>query len=69
MPQADLVKALEDELFHLREVLGENTFPKSALDYLNDWAAQEKGWLRKFYRQDGETNSSRHRSITKNNTS
>jgi hypothetical protein len=69
MPQADLMEALEDELFHLREVLGENTFPKSALDYLNDWAAPEKGWLRKFYRQDGETNSSRHRSITKNNTS
>lgn len=54
MPQADLVEALEDELFHLREVLGENTFPKSALDYLNDWAAPEKGWLRKFYRQDSD---------------
>ena len=54
MPQADLVEALEDELFHLREILGENTFPKSALDYLNDWAAPEKGWLRKFYRQDSD---------------
>ena len=54
MPQADLVEALEDELFHLREVLGENTFPKSALDYLNHWAAPEKGWLRKFYRQDSD---------------
>ena len=54
MPQADLVEALEDELFHIREVLSENTFPKSALDYLNDWAAPEKGWLRKFYRQDSD---------------
>ena len=34
MPQADLLEALEDELFHLREMLGDNKFPKSALRYL-----------------------------------
>jgi len=50
MAQADLVEALEDELFGLRERLGSAAFPKSALDYLNDWAANDKGWLRKFYR-------------------
>ena len=33
----------------LRQRLGEEAFPKSALDYLNDWAAPDKGWLRKFY--------------------
>jgi hypothetical protein len=49
MPQADLVEALEDELFGLRERLGAETFPKSAVNYLNDWAAPERGWLRKFY--------------------
>lgn len=49
MAQADLVETLEDELFALRERLGTEAFPKSALDYLNDWAAAEKGWLRKFY--------------------
>jgi hypothetical protein len=48
--QADLAAALEDELFALRERLDENAFPKPALEYLNDWAAAEKGWLRKFYR-------------------
>ena len=47
--QADLAEALEDELFALREQLGEQTFPKPALEYLNDWAAPEKAWLRKFY--------------------
>jgi hypothetical protein len=46
--------ALEDELFHLREQLGADKFPKPALDYLNDWAAPEKGWLRKFYRADSD---------------
>lgn len=54
MAQADLVEALEDELFALRERLGADAFPKSALDYLNDWAANDKGWLRKFYRQDSD---------------
>ncbi|MFT5133368.1 MAG: flagellar motility protein MotE (MotC chaperone) [Gammaproteobacteria bacterium] len=54
IPQANLVEALEDELFHLREMLGDDKFPKSALEYLNDWAAPEKGWLRKFYRQDSD---------------
>jgi len=49
MVQADLAEALEDELFALREQLGAEVFPKPALDYLNDWAATEKGWLRKFY--------------------
>ena len=47
--QADLAEALEDELFALREQLGSDSFPKSALEYLNDWAAADRGWLRKFY--------------------
>jgi flagellar motility protein MotE (MotC chaperone) len=54
MAQADLAEALEDELFALRERLGSAAFPKSALDYLNDWAATEKGWLRKFYAQGSD---------------
>lgn len=52
MAAADLAEALEDELYALRMQLGESTFPKSALDYLNDWAAPDKGWLRKFYKPD-----------------
>jgi hypothetical protein len=54
MAQADLAEALEDELFGLREQLGPEVFPKSALDYLNDWAANERGWLRKYYRQGSD---------------
>ncbi|ABA89052.1 protein of unknown function DUF3375 [Syntrophotalea carbinolica DSM 2380] len=49
LPQADLVEALEDELFALREQLGDEAFPGSAQSYLNDWAENDKGWLRKFY--------------------
>jgi len=54
IPQADLVEALEDELFQLRDMLGDNSFPKSAQDYLNDWATPEKGWLRKFYQHNSD---------------
>jgi len=50
MAAADLSEALEDELYALRLHLGETAFPKPALEYLNDWAAPDKGWLRKFYK-------------------
>jgi molybdopterin-guanine dinucleotide biosynthesis protein A len=49
MSQADLTEALKDTLFGLRERLGEKAFPKSAQEYLTDWAVDDKGWLRKFY--------------------
>ncbi len=49
MQQADLAEALEDELFALREKYGAELFPKRAVEYLNDWADNDKGWLRKYY--------------------
>ncbi len=54
MSQADLAEALEDELFGLRERLGEGVFPKPAIEYLNDWTSAERGWLRKFYPQGSD---------------
>ena len=50
--QADLVEALEDELFTLRERLGPESFPRPTRDYLDEWAGIERGWLRKFYAPD-----------------
>jgi flagellar motility protein MotE (MotC chaperone) len=49
LPQGDLVELLNDQLFDLRERSEKDAYPKSALEYLNDWAAIDKGWLRKFY--------------------
>ena len=54
MAQSVLIEALNDELFGLREQLGHTAFPKSSLEYLNDWAANDKGWLRKFYRDGSD---------------
>ncbi|WP_374669459.1 DUF3375 domain-containing protein [Ramlibacter sp.] len=49
MPAATLAEALDDELYALRQQLGDDAFPRAAMEYLNDWAAPDKGWLRKFY--------------------
>lgn len=54
MAAVDLAEALEDTLYALHEQLGEDAFPKSAQEYLNDWASIEKGWLRKFYQQGSD---------------
>ena len=52
MPQSELVEALNDTLYGIHEQGLDKAapkFPKSAIEYLNDWAANDKGWLRKFY--------------------
>lgn len=49
MAQADLVESLEDTLFSLREQMGQDVYKGSAQNYLNEWAENDKGWLRKFY--------------------
>ena len=45
----DLVGRLDDELYALNERLGDGTFPRPAKGYLDDWAAPDAGWLRKYY--------------------
>jgi len=45
----ELVGRLDDVLYALNERLGERTFPKQARAYLDDWAAPDTGWLRKYY--------------------
>ena len=62
--QVDLGEAREDELFALRESLVSDAFPKSASDYLNDWAGSDKGWLRKCCRQGWDEFSLTHHRLT-----
>lgn len=52
--RADLASALEDYLFTLREAEGEDAFPRQAEAYLDEWASDDKGWLRKFYPQTSD---------------
>lgn len=53
--QSELILKLEDFLYQLRQELqDEEAFSKSAYAYLEDWAQNDKGWLRKFYPLDAE---------------
>ncbi|MBN2655943.1 MAG: DUF3375 domain-containing protein [Spirochaetales bacterium] len=45
----ELKMKLEDFLFHLRDGRDDDPFPRSAGEYLEDWTAPGKDWLRKFY--------------------
>jgi hypothetical protein len=54
LSQTDLTEALEDELYSLRERFGIGAFARSAQEYLNDWASNDRAWLRKFYPQNSD---------------
>ena len=47
--QPELASKLADYLYGVREMAGEEAFPKRAEQYLDDWASDDKGWLRKYY--------------------
>lgn len=49
LSQQELIGRLDDYLYGLRAELGEEAFPRSAGEYLGDWADDKQGWLRKFY--------------------
>lgn len=53
--QSELIERLEDTLYILRQQYGEKFAPRAAQDYLNEWAAPEKAWLRKFYPPGDDT--------------
>ncbi|MEJ7806591.1 MAG: DUF3375 domain-containing protein [Telluria sp.] len=44
-----LAAQLDDHIYHLHESAGETLFPKPAVTYLDDWASDDRGWLRKYY--------------------
>ncbi len=53
--ESELTMRLEDYLYYLSETGGRQEFPRSAGEYLDDWAGNDKAWLRKFYPQGSDT--------------
>jgi hypothetical protein len=47
-----LASRLDDFLYPLRSELGDDAFPRAAAQYLDDWASDDRGWLRKYYPPD-----------------
>lgn len=47
--EMELASRLDDHLFDLRREIGEDAFPRNARAYLDEWASDKQGWLRKYY--------------------
>jgi hypothetical protein len=54
MAQQALAARLDDWLHLLRERGGGDVYPRSAAQYLDTWADDAHGWLRKYYPPDGD---------------
>ena len=54
IPASELTAQLDSYLSHLSETHGPERYPKSARQYLDDWAAPERAYLRKYYPRSGE---------------
>lgn len=54
LAEGEMVTRLDDHLAGIREVLGEDSFPRSALAYLTDWADDRRAWLRRYYTSDSD---------------
>ena len=49
LPQGEITSLLEDYLHQLRGSYGDELYPKSARQYLDDWSHERRLYLRKFY--------------------
>lgn len=46
--ESDLLETVDDELYRQRS-LDPQALPRSAKEYVSEWASADKGWLRSFY--------------------
>ncbi len=51
---SELVSRLDDFLFQLRDIYGEEHYPKSAKQYLEDWSNPKTAFVRKYYADLGD---------------
>ena len=54
LDQHSLASRLEDRLYTLRQTQGDEAFPRAAAAYLDEWADNANGWLRKYYPASGD---------------
>lgn len=52
--ESSLEEKLEDYLTHIRSIHGDNSYPREADDYLDDWSEGTHGWVRKYYPRLGD---------------
>ena len=54
IPESEAVRRLDDHLFTCRALAGGGSYPRTAHEYLTHWAADDSGWIRLSYRQQGD---------------
>ena len=52
--EQELISHLDDYLYRLRSGEGDAFAPRSARDYLVEWADDTRGWLRRYYPPDSD---------------
>lgn len=50
----DLQSQFEEYRAHIHDRLDEDAFPRPAAEYLDEWARDDRGWLRKYYVEDSD---------------
>jgi hypothetical protein len=53
LPRDELQRSLEDFIERLRERHGSDVLPRRPSEYLEEWARDDHGWLRKYYPEGG----------------
>jgi len=54
MAQPEIISRLDDHLYSIRSEADNDAFPRAAAHYLDMWASDEHGWLRKYYPPDSD---------------
>lgn len=54
LPESDVLRRLDDHLFTCRAQADEGSYPRTAREYLTQWAADDTGWVRLSYRNRGD---------------
>lgn len=54
LSESELILQLEDFIYALADEGAVQEFPRGAADYLNEWADNSRGWLRKYYPPDND---------------
>lgn len=52
--ESEIEMRLEDYIYSLKAAGADQDFPRGASEYLDEWADNSKGWLRKFYPQGSD---------------
>lgn len=54
LAEQDLIAALDDYLFRLRDQDGKSEHQRPAAEYIAEWANEDHGWLRRYYPERGD---------------